>query len=69
MTQAAPVLDLSEKGRGGISLDRRLYMQFQAFGNCVDTEPVFAALAESLGLGGSADRLLQALAAAAGRNT
>lgn len=29
----------------------------------------FAALAESLGLGGSADRLLQALAAAAGRNT
>ena len=44
MNQAAPVLDLSEKGRGKdgqpISLDRRLFMQFMAFGGCLDTEAV-----------------------------
>jgi chlorite dismutase len=40
MTQETPVLDLSEKGRGGISLDRRLYMQFLAFGDCVDIQAI-----------------------------
>lgn len=47
MVQETPVLDLSEKGRGGISLDRRLYMQFQAYGDCLEMEPIFAALAEA----------------------
>jgi hypothetical protein len=47
MTQETPLLDLSEKGRGGIKLDRRLYMQFLAFGDCLDTEAVFERLAEA----------------------
>lgn len=41
-------LDLTEKGRGPngetISLDRRLYMQFLAFGNCADPQPAADAL-------------------------
>jgi chlorite dismutase len=47
MTQETPLLDLSEKGRGGIKLDRRLYMQFLAFGDCLDTEAVFEKLAQA----------------------
>ena len=43
--QETPTLDLSEKGRGGISLNRRLYMQFLAYGNCTDVDAVIAALA------------------------
>jgi chlorite dismutase len=41
-------LELAEKGRRGgqeITLDRRLFMKFTAFGGCVDTEAVGAALA------------------------
>ncbi|MBX2996993.1 MAG: chlorite dismutase family protein [Caldilineaceae bacterium] len=47
MTQETPILDLSEKGRGGIKLDRRLYMQFLAFGDCLDVAPVFERLAQA----------------------
>jgi hypothetical protein len=41
-------LELAEKGRRGgqeITLDRRLFMRFTAFGGCVDAEAVGAALA------------------------
>jgi len=48
MNQEAPILDLSEKGRGNdgqpISLDRRLFMQFIAFGSCLDPQTVIDAL-------------------------
>jgi hypothetical protein len=40
-------LDLSEKGRRDgkvISLDRRLFMKFTAFGGCTDTAPLITAL-------------------------
>jgi hypothetical protein len=47
MTQESPLLDLSEKGRGGIKLDRRLYMQFLAFWDCLDTGAVIDQLAEA----------------------
>ena len=44
-------LDLSEKGRGPdgqpVTLDRRLFMQFLAFGDCADTDAVASALQES----------------------
>ncbi len=44
-------LDLTEKGRGPdgqtISLDRRLYMQFLAYGECTDLPSFTDALAES----------------------
>ena len=40
--------DISEKGRGAdgaaLSFDRRLFMQFLAFGNCPDSAPLIAAL-------------------------
>jgi len=42
-------LDLAEKGRRGgqeISLDRRLYMKFTAFGRCADPHAAITALAE-----------------------
>jgi chlorite dismutase len=42
-------LDLAEKGRRGgqaISLDRRLFMKFTAFGKCPDADAAVAALAE-----------------------
>lgn len=45
-----PPLDLSEKGRKNgqpISLDRRLFMQFLAFGECNDTESLSTALADA----------------------
>ena len=46
-----PLPDISEKGRGlrgeVITMDRRLFMQLLAFGNCHDTAPVIAALAAS----------------------
>ena len=41
-------LDISEKGRKKdgtpISLDRRLFVQFLAFGNCRDIEPLIESL-------------------------
>ena len=44
-------LDLSEKGRSKdgevISMDRRLFMQLLAFGDCLDPQPVIDALAEA----------------------
>ena len=48
-TEPGP-LDLSEKGRRGseqISLDRRLFMKFTAFGRCLDPQAAVAALAEA----------------------
>jgi hypothetical protein len=48
-------LDLSEKGRNKgevISLNRRLFMKFTAFGGCTDIAPVAAAL-EASGLTGA----------------
>ncbi len=42
-----PTLDLSERGRGGASLDRRLFMQFRAYGHCPDPGPVIRALEEA----------------------
>jgi chlorite dismutase len=45
--QEVPVLDLSEKGRGGISSNRRLYMQFLVFGKCRDSAAVINALAQA----------------------
>ncbi len=45
-----PPLDISEKGRRGgetISLDRRLFMKFTAFGDCEEPEEAIAALAKS----------------------
>lgn len=42
-------LDLAEKGRRGgqvISLDRRLFMKFTAFGGCADADAAIAALEE-----------------------
>jgi chlorite dismutase len=48
MTQEAVKLDLSEKSKGKagqpISLDRRLFMQLLAYGDCHDTSPLTAAL-------------------------
>ena len=47
-------LDLSEKGRRNgqeISLDRRLYMKFTAFGRCLDAHAAIAALAEDGAVG------------------
>lgn len=52
---AAPPLDLSEKGllRGEpISLNRRLFMKFTAFGGCRDPQPAIAAL-EAAGIDGA----------------
>jgi chlorite dismutase len=39
-------LELAEKGRAGISLDRRLFMKFTAFGGCADSGAAVAALTE-----------------------
>ncbi|RME71612.1 MAG: hypothetical protein D6784_14910 [Chloroflexi bacterium] len=48
MSQETPTLDLSEKGKGPdgqvITLDRRLFMQFLAFGNCRDADVLAEAL-------------------------
>ena len=48
--EAVP-LDLSEKGKSKdgeiISMDRRLFMQFLAYGGCHDIEPLVAALTEA----------------------
>ncbi|GAB4448405.1 MAG: hypothetical protein Kow0031_30930 [Anaerolineae bacterium] len=47
----APALDLSEKGTSKdgqpISMDRRLFMQFLAFGNCHNTDELGEALAQA----------------------
>jgi len=43
-------LDLSEKGRNKgevVSLNRRLFMKFTAFGDCADVAPVVAAMAQA----------------------
>jgi hypothetical protein len=45
--EEVPVLDLSEKGRGGISSNRRLYMQFLAYGECSDTDAVIHAVEQA----------------------
>ncbi|MCB0097089.1 MAG: hypothetical protein KDE46_15275, partial [Caldilineaceae bacterium] len=50
MSEQQPQLDLSEKGRKNgqaISLDRRLFMQFLAFGDCSDTGPLMTALTQA----------------------
>ncbi len=51
MNQEPIKLDLSEKGKDKdgqpISLDRRLFMQFLAYGNCRDTEPLTEALEQA----------------------
>ena len=51
MPQDAAKLDLSEKGKGPdgqpISLDRRLFMQFLAFGNCRHTVSLMEALEQA----------------------
>ena len=51
MPQDAAKLDLSEKGKGPdghpISLDRRLFMQFLAFGHCRHTASLMDALEQS----------------------
>ncbi|SRR5690606_15637202 len=47
---APPPLDLSEKGRRGgevISLDRRIFMKFTAFGGCPNPQPAIEALAKA----------------------
>jgi chlorite dismutase len=46
-TQEKEPLDLSEKG-GNAKLDRRLFVQLQAFGGCKDASKVKAALPESV---------------------
>ena len=49
-------LDIHEKGRGNdgqtISLDRRLFMQFMAFGGCLEPSALIAAL-EDAGISGA----------------
>jgi chlorite dismutase len=48
-TDETEALDLAEKGRRGgqvISLDRRLFMKFTAFGGCADADDAIAALEE-----------------------
>ncbi len=56
MTQNKPIVDLSEKGKGRdgqpISLDRRLFMQFLAYGNCTNIEALVEVLPQA-GLGGA----------------
>jgi chlorite dismutase len=51
MTQDNTKLDLSEKGKDKegqpISLDRRLFMQFLAYGNCQDVQPLLDALEQA----------------------
>jgi len=37
-------LDLSERGGGGATSNRRLFMQFQAFGECLDTGAAIEAM-------------------------
>ena len=48
MAEQMPPLDLSEKGKDKdgqvISLDRRLYMQFMAYGHCTDTSAIIDAM-------------------------
>jgi hypothetical protein len=47
-TEAHEPIDIREKGRGAdgtpITLDRRLFMQFLAFGDCADCRPLVEAL-------------------------
>ncbi len=49
--EPSPGVDISEKGRSEsgktISLDRRLFMQLLAFGDCTDTRPLIAALEDA----------------------
>lgn len=50
MSEQQSQLDLSEKGRKNgqpISLDRRLFMQFLAFGGCTETDSLIATLNEA----------------------
>lgn len=51
MMQETPRLDISEKGKdqdgNTVSMDRRLFMQFLAFGNCHNTEKLTEALTDA----------------------
>lgn len=51
MTDFTEYTDLREKGRGGdgqpTAMDRRLYMQFLAYGNCGNTDELAAALTDA----------------------
>jgi chlorite dismutase len=51
MNDTSEPIDIREKGRGPdgvpLALDRRLFMQLLAFGNCTDTAALAAALEES----------------------
>ncbi len=51
MMQETTKLDISEKGKdkdgNTISMDRRLFMQFMAFGNCHNTDELAEALADA----------------------
>jgi chlorite dismutase len=44
---ADPKIDIRERGARGQSLDRRLFLQLQAFGNCTDATPVIRVLEQS----------------------
>lgn len=41
---AGQKIDVRERGAGGQSLNRRLFLQLQAFGNCADATPVIRVL-------------------------
>ena len=44
---AGPKIEVQERGAGGQSLDRRLFLQLQAFGNCTQVTPVIRVLEQS----------------------
>jgi chlorite dismutase len=44
MSDAPPAIDVQEHGTRGQTSNRRLYMQFLAFGGCLDPKPLVAAL-------------------------
>ena len=44
---AGPKIDVQERGARGQSLDRRLFLQLQAFGNCTGSTPVIRVLEQS----------------------
>jgi chlorite dismutase len=43
----APALDIRERGAGGQTSDRRLFMQLQVFGECPDAKSIAAAVEDS----------------------
>ena len=44
---AGPKIEVQERGARGQSLDRRLFLQLQAFGNCTGSTPVIRVLEQS----------------------